>query len=313
MALEIPASIVEYLVLAIPLIAVCLVVLIHPWLKNESEGKWKNYLTYLVRPLPLKSFNPKNSGEMSQAELKDYKTEQLAVRIAMAYIVIIVFIIASVLGVFYYIVSDILIPATQGSTGLQARISSVVIVTPFSGGWYGALPWYTNYPTPHYTMDLLHEPWQWIFHTAVFTDNPAFFDLKSASMIQLNLICSAFFLIPLAMKSVRKSFVPSIFFLMTGMLVMMRGIFGFTAMAIGLEYGSAILRMGAITYSGSHPHGIGVLLFGVPVVLIMSIVFAFLAHKVWGIHYPKNNVSSKWFVVTMLLIYWASLFVLIPF
>ncbi|MFX1367308.1 MAG: hypothetical protein ACFFAY_01735 [Promethearchaeota archaeon] len=313
MALEIPASIVGYLVLAIPLIAVCLIVLIHPWLKNEREGKWKNYVTYLVRPLPLKSFNPRNSGEMSEAELKDYRTDQLAVRIAMAYIVIIVFIIASTIGVFYYVASDILIPVSQGSTGLQARISSILIATPFSGGWYGALPWYTSYPTPHYTMDLLHEPWQWVFHTAVFTDNPVFFDSKSASMILLNLICSVFFLVPLAVKSVRKSFVPSIFFLITGMLVMMRGIFGFTAMAFGLEYGSAILRIGAITYNGSHPHGIGVLLFGVPVVLVMSLVFAFLAHKIWRVHYPENTTSSKWFVITVLLVYWGSLLVLVPF
>ena len=162
-------------------------------------------------------------------------------------------------------------------------------------------------------MDLLHEPWQWIFHTAVFTDNPVFFDTKAGSMILLSLLFSAFFLLPMAFKSIRRSFVPSVFFLMTGMLVMMRGIFGFTALALGLEFGSAVLRTGAITSTGSHPHGIGVLLFGIPVVLIMSVMFALLARELWRVHYSEDNFSSKWFVIFILLAYWISFLVLIPY
>jgi hypothetical protein len=313
MFLEIPSVLIDYLVLAIPVIAICFVILFRPWLEKASDSKWRNYLSYLIRPLPIKSLKSQDAEGTSVSDRRQYLKDQLTVRLVLVYGLLVVFIISSILGVFYYIASDALILGTQGSTGLSTRISSIVIATPFNGGWSGALPWYGSYPTPHYSMDLLHEPWQWIFQTAIFTDNPVFFDTKAGSMILLSLLFSAFFLVPLALKSIRKSFVPSIFFLMTGMLVMMRGIFGFTAIAIGLEFGSAVLITGAITSTGSHPHGIGVLQFGIPVILLMSITFVLLAQELWRVHYAEETFSSKWFVLFILLAYWISFLVLIPY
>ncbi|MGY5859704.1 MAG: hypothetical protein RTU63_10065, partial [Candidatus Thorarchaeota archaeon] len=210
--IEFTVSQAEILAIAIPIIAVCVFILITPWLKNGSGSKFRRYLSYLVTPPRIDS-NESETSEQNSTVRRDDK-----VRLSFYYLAIVLFLVSFIIGEFYEVMIDLLLPVNQSSTGEFRIATSVIFQSPFNAGWVGELPWagFTTY----------HETWDWIFFTTAITDNPNFLSTMVIILVLISVGVGLVFLSPLAIKSIRRSFLPSMFFFMTGMTIFTKVVAG---------------------------------------------------------------------------------------
>ncbi|MHA2164253.1 MAG: hypothetical protein ACXAC6_10130 [Candidatus Hodarchaeales archaeon] len=315
--LVIPSSFVLIIALLLLIIPVVLSLLCN-WLSNKNSSSKISRIVnkFVIRPIPLDSLHKELSDTSDLSEMKNSLKKQLSYRFFLIYGAIVLFLIGNLIGEFYFILTDISIPMTQGSTGDTRTWASIVFNSPFSGGWMGSLPWYGNMPLPPMNLDTYHETWSWVLFTSTITDNPAFLD-STVWLILLGTIFSGLlFLSPLFLGSIRKSFIPSMFFFSTGMLITMKGIFSCFSQAFKLEFASGSITYGIHTVTRNNFQNVTDLLMSFLFPLLLAILlffvfFALLGHKIWNHHYPNHQSSHYWFLMFISISFWGSLFILL--
>ncbi|MHA2245620.1 MAG: hypothetical protein ACXADY_11705, partial [Candidatus Hodarchaeales archaeon] len=227
------------------------------WLsKAKTNSKVKKFASeFFIKPLPLEPLHTELSNTSDLSEMKNKFTKQLSYRILLIYGGVILFFLGNLIGLFHFILADIGLPITQGSTGDTRVWNSIVLYSPFSGGWMGFFPWYGSFPYPPMNLDTFHEIWSWIFFTSTITDNPAFLTDTVWMILVGSVLSGLLFLIPLLFGVIRKSFLPSMFFFSTGMLTTTRGVFSCFSQAFRLEFasGSVTYGIGTITKKNLEP------------------------------------------------------------
>jgi len=131
------------------------------------------------------------------------------------------------------------------------------------------------------------------------------------SMVTIMLLFSAIvgfvFLLPLASKTIRRSFLPSMFFFMTGMTVFTKAAIDAFAQACALAFLNAQIRFGLLVITGDMvPNLIQGILVSIPIILAMFGLFSLIGWKLWKVHYPDTN-SRKWFMFFVILSFWGGL------
>lgn len=271
--------------ITLPIVTICFFLLIIPWLRNGTGSKLRRYLSYLITPPSL------GSG------ISTWRNDK--VRLFFYYLGIILFITCFTIGEFYEVMIDLILPVNQGSTGEIRIVTSVIFQSPFSAGWIGSLPWVG--------VNIYHETWNWIFLTAAYTDNPVFLSTVIEILTLLSIGVSLVFLVPLAFKSIRQSFLPSMFFFMTGMSVFTKAAVSWLAYGIALVFGNVELEYMTHRATGDMIPGLSnVILVGVPIVLAMFSFFIILGRKLWQVHYVDSK-SRTWFTLYIALSFWLGL------
>ncbi|MFW9800727.1 MAG: hypothetical protein ACFFD9_09840 [Candidatus Thorarchaeota archaeon] len=302
----------EILAVALPVLLLSAFVLLYPSLKNRSGSKARRYLSYIIRPPSISSLNSETSGHAPEDQRKEFR-RQLKVRLYLVYVGIAVFILSSMIAEFYHVLCDLSADVTQGSTGLSREWSSLVFLNPFDAGWLGSLPWYGSIPLPPANSAVLHDPWSWAFFTDTYTDNPVFFELRILQMLLATTIAGIVFLLPLGSRTVRESFVPSLFYFTTTMLIMTRAVFGCFAQAVSLGLGGSI-QYGIMVVTASQFSDfnlLAVILIGIPLLLALFAGFLRLGRRLWQIHYPGDQRSRSWFTLYVSASYWLSLLLMV--
>jgi len=291
--------------IALPIVTICIFILIIPWLSNGSGSRLRRYLSYLVSPPRIGSLLSEESG--NDANRRNAKLWRgLKVRLFFLYLAIALFLISFILSEFYEVMLDVFLPVTQGSTGDMRIVTSIVFQSPFNAGWIGAMPWYGSLPAPS-NLGIYHETWNWIFFTAAITDNPYFLETTITALLLLSLGVGSVFLAPLASKTIRHSFIPSIFFLISGMAIFTKTVFASFAHAWALIFGNASFQYGIISITGEMiPNLIDAIIYGIPILLGMFALFIVLGWKLWGVHYADVE-SRRWFIAYIAMSYWIGL------
>jgi hypothetical protein len=290
--------------ITLPIVALCLFILIIPWLRNGSGSKLRRYLSYLVTPPQIRTSSEAQDDNLERRS--SLLKRELKVTLFFVYLGIALFLISFVIGEFYEVFLDILLPVTQSSTGEERIVTSVVFQSPFNAGWVGSFPWYGQLPLP-VGWGTYHESWSWIFATAAFTDNPNFLGTTVTVLLLFSFLVGLVFLAPLAIKRIRHSFLPSMFFFMTGMTVFTKAAIGCIAQTLALWFGNAQIRIGVLTITGSMiPDLNEVRLIGFPFVLVLFAFFAVIGWRLWQVHYSDNK-SRRWFIAYIALSYWLGL------
>ena len=295
------------LALLIPLLSVTMTVFLYIGAqRNEScrFGRVARFLTCPIQLMPLRF-----DGFPPYQDMKMHLRRQLINRYLLFLLLLILFFVGNVIATFYHVLSDYAInvidPEFVSSTWIQ-----IIIESPFNGGWYGTLPWYGDRFLPPEGAIVYHETWSWIYFSAGITDDCSFFIGATNIVLIVSILFGGVFLIPLVSRSIRKSFSQSLFFLITGMLVLTRGIFGCFSQAVQLEYGSSILRYGirlvfpgqlGVTTEAAIIHTL------LPLIVFLSIAFMFVGGKLWKTHYPNHGKLHLLFVLYIALTYWISL------
>ncbi|MFW9926527.1 MAG: hypothetical protein ACFFDM_07130 [Candidatus Thorarchaeota archaeon] len=299
---EIAADQAMIIAMAIPIVAACLFILIIPWLRNGSHTKMRKYLSYLIRPPQIGSLTSQDSDvKLGGSSL----WREIKVRLFFIYLGIGLVLVSFMISEFYEVVFDILLPVTQGSTGEVRTVSSVAFMSIFNAGWIGALPWYGQLPAPS-ILGTYHDSWGWIFFTSAFTDNPNFFTSMVFILLLISIASGFLFMTPLISKTIRHSFLPSMFFYITGLLVFTKSAIGATAQVLSLLSGG-LIRYGLWTVTGNIiPRLYEGLLYGTPILLAMFGLFIFLGRKLWQVYYSDMK-SKRWFMVFVTLVFLLSL------
>ncbi|MFX0055644.1 MAG: hypothetical protein ACFFAX_14240 [Promethearchaeota archaeon] len=296
--LELPIFHASILGLTLPLLALCLFVLVIPWLRKENGSGVRRYLSYLVTPPRIGSLRNESSDTALWKEIK--------VRLFFVYLGVALFLISFMICEFYEVFMDTLLPVTQGSTGESRIVTSVVFQNPFTAGWVGSMPWYGGLPAPS-ALGTYHETWSWIFITDAYTDNPLFFETVLTSLLVLSFIIGLVFLAPLGIRTIRHSFVSSMFFLLTGMMVFSKAAFGCFAQAWVLLYNDASITYGVLSATRSmFPSLADAISFGAPIILAMFALFIVIGNKLWKMYYDDSG-SRTWFLVFITMSYWIGL------
>jgi len=305
--LEITSFQAIVLAFALPILLLSAFVLLYPSLKNGSGSRIRRYLSYAIKAPSIGPLNPEREDDSDR--YREHLIRQLKVRLYLVYIGIALFILSSFVAEFYHVMSDLSMHVAQGSTGIARTWSSVAFLNPFDAGWVGSLPWYGAIPLPPANAPIFHDPWSWAFFTDTITDNPIFFESRLQGMLLMTIIVGFVFLLPIGIRTVRESFVPSLFYFTASMLIMSRAIFGLFAQGLSLGLGGSI-QYGIMVVTGINFPGLDLLqLVAVvmPIILALYAVFLFIGRKLWQIHYPGNHQSRRWFTLYVSISFWLSL------
>lgn len=277
--------------IALPIIALGLFILTIPWLRNGTGSKLRRYLSYLVSP-PQLDTNRKEAPE-SETEERSNLWREDKVKLFFFYLGVVLFLVSFMIGEFYEVMFDLMLPVNQGSTGEFRTITSVIFQSPFNAGWTGALPW-TGFAT-------YHETWNWIFFTAAITDNPEFLGIVIVILLLISIGGGLAFLAPLAIKSIRHSFLPSMFFFTTGMTIFTKVVAGYFAEAFAMVLLNVQLQyMSGVVTADMIPELVGLLTSGFLFMLGMFVLFIVLGRKLWRVYYTDSK-SKTWFMVYITL------------
>lgn len=295
------------LAFALPILLLSVLMLLYPPLKNGSGSRIRRYLSYTIKAPSIGPLNPER--ESSSGGYGEHLKRQLKVRLCLVYVGIALFIVSSFVAEFYHVMNDLSLHIRQGSTGIERTWSSVVFLNPFDAGWIGSLPWYGAIPLPPANAPIFHDPWSWIYFTDSFTDNPVFFESVVLSMLRMSIIVGVVFLLPLGLRTVRESFIPSLFYFTTSMLIMSRAIFGVFTQGLSLGLGCSI-QYGIMVVTGIDFPGLNLLqlvALVMPIILGLYVVFLFIGRRLWRTHYPGDSQSRRWFTLYVSVTYWLSL------
>lgn len=250
-----------------------------------------------------------SDASMSEGRNYSFKRE-IVVRLFLVYAGLVIFLLSIMIGEFYEAISDVVNDVSQGSTGYLRNWTSIDFLSPFNAGWVGGLPWYGMIPYPPWEVSLYHDSWAWTYSTAFFADNPGFFRSHALDMWILAIIFAVVFLAPLLFKSIRKSFIPSIFYLMTAMAIITRPFFGCFAQAWVLASGGSIKYGISIVTAESFPLIYEMLLFCSPIIVGLFVLFIVLARRLWRVHYNDTRSLNR-FLTYVASSYWIGLIITI--
>ncbi len=282
---------------ALPIVAVCLFILINPWLKKGGASKIRRYLSYLVSPPKIGSSGSTSLEDSEQVRAARWRTTK--VKLFLYYFGVALFLVSFMIGEFYEVMIDLLLPVSQGSTGEFRSVTSIVFQTPYNAGWIGALPWSG--------LVRYHETWNWIFLTSAFTDNPGFLLSVSIILLLISVVGGFVFLAPLATKRIRHSFMSSMFFFMTSMTIFTKVAISSLAYALALSFGNAELVYSNLVVTGSMIPGLlDFIAVGIPIVISMFALFIVLGKRLWRIYYTDTK-SRNGFMLYIALSFCVSL------
>ena len=290
--LELTTIQANLIAITLPIVIVCLFLLIIPWLKKESPSRLRRYLSYLFNPPQLGSHENESQKENVVRRHTLIEREE-KVRLYFYYLAIVLFLVSFIIGEFYEVIFDLLLPVSQGSTGELREVTNVIFQNPFSAGWIGTLPW----------MGLVtyHETWSWIYFTAAFTDNPDFLGTVIIVQILISIGVGLVFLVPLAIKEIRHSFLSSMFFFTTGMTIFTKSATSSFAYALALAFNNAELEYISIVATGSMIPGLtSVIAILFTIVLAMFALYIILGRKLWQVFYTDSK-SRTWFMMYIVL------------
>ena len=222
----------------------------------------------------------------------------------------VVFIIANILATFYVTLIDVIQVITVDNEGIAGSVAFISLDDPFHGRWFGSLPWYGGYPMPLLGQDVPHETWEWILFVGIAWNNLVFLEGRIVD-ININLmIMSLFFLLPLLLRPVRESFIPSILLFVSGTLIALRGIFGLFVKTISILYFATYLEMGDMSYGllemGAESF-IQIIVTSLSLILVGLVLFTVLGTRFWKSHFNETEISTKWFALFHILVYLSSL------
>ena len=296
--LELPIEIAALTAIVLPIIAVCFFILAIPWLKNGSSSRLRRYLSYTITPPRLGAESSTVDSETSeQKSISSMHDDR--VKIYFYYLGIALFLISFILAEFYQVMLDASFPVNQSNTGEYRIVTKIVFQSLFNVGWVGSLPWFG--------VAAYHQTWNWILFTSAITDNPNFLASFVIAMTLFIIGVGIVFLAPLAIKSIRHSFVPAMFFFMTGMTIFTKAAVGYFAGALHLLYGTIEFDYTHIVATGSMiPNFTGVLTSCILLILPMFVFFVFLGRNLWRKFYDDSR-SRNWFTVYIALSFWIGL------
>ncbi|MHA1959020.1 MAG: hypothetical protein ACW99U_02235 [Candidatus Thorarchaeota archaeon] len=296
-----------YISIILPLIPVLIAILGWIWIRRNPDSRILGKLSFLGRAqgtIEQKKEGDSLSSESEKLQLKN----QLLTTLAFVYIAIALFLISNVIAEFYVVVGDISFNITQGTTDFARTVTSVEILNPFYGGWIGSFPWYGSFELPPTNSEVFHNTWNWVFFTAARTDNANFFGGMIEDMFYRVLPFGILFLLPLAIRSIRESAVPSFFQLITSMTITSRVTFGVFAQAWNLHFGGTTLQYGIAVVNGEMlPVLTTVLGYAVVFIVGIYIVYVVLAVGLWRVHYPQKERSKVSYILLVSAYYWLSL------
>ncbi len=286
--LEFTALQANIMAVLLPIISVCLFILIIPAMKNGSGSKVRRYISYLINPPKLSDTAPKEGVDSLWRRNK--------VRLFFYYLGAILFLTIFMIGEFYEVMIDLLLPVQQGITGNMREITNVAFQSLFNAGWIGSLPWIG--------LISYHETWNWVYFTAAFTDNVDFLGTMNAFLILFSIVVGLVYLAPLVIKTIRHSFLPSMFYFLTGMTIFTKAAISSLAYATVIAFGSLKLDYLSVVATGSMipglPFAIAILTL---IVLAMFGFFMILGRRLWRIYYPDSE-SRKWFMLYVAVSFW---------
>ncbi|MFX1559846.1 MAG: hypothetical protein ACFFBL_04615 [Promethearchaeota archaeon] len=286
MAIEFTFSLVQAVIVAIalPIVTICLFYLMIPRLKVGPGSRLRRYLSYLDTPPRI---------ETTQSPNMTWRNDKI--RLYYYYLAIVLFLVSFAISEFYEVMMDLLLPVSQGSTGEMRVALSVIFESVFSAGWIGSLPW-TG-------VIAYHETWNWIFFTAAFTDNPNFLSTVVGILTLISMGVGLVYLAPLAIRRIRRSFFPSMFFFTTGMTIFTKAATSCLAYTLALA-GGVELEYISMTATGSMiPDLLTVIGIMLPIVIAMFAFFIVIGQKLWKTHYTDSK-SRTWFIVYIALSFW---------
>ena len=291
--LEFTYSQATIIAIALPIVTLCLFILVTPWIKNGSSSKWWRYLSYFIKP-PRISDNGSEVPE-SDAEGKPPSLwREDKVRLFFFYLGVVLFLVSFMIGEFYEVMIDLMLPISQGSTGVYRTATNVIFQTPFNAGWTGVLPWvgYVTY----------HETWNWVLFTAALSDNPDFFGNIIIMLLLISAGVGLTFLSPLAIKSIRHSFLPSMFFFTTGMTIFTKAAVSYLAEVLALVLLDVQLQYLHVNVTADMiPDLLVLLASGVLLMSGMFALFVVLGRKLWRVYYSDSR-SQMGFIIYIALI-----------
>ena len=268
----------------LPIVAMCIFYVFNTKFRDRAENTARKYLSYLVVPPRLHIDGPNTSWRRDKVRLFFY------------YLAVVLFLVSFLIGEFYQVMFDLLLPVTQGSTGETRIVTDVLFTSLFSAGWIGSLPW----------MGLVtyHETWSWILFTAAFTDNPGFLIAVIPTLVGISIVGGLVFFAPLVIRSIRQSFLSSMFFFTTGMAVFSKTAISCLAYACALLLGKVELVYFGITATGDMIPGlVNVIAVTFALAVAMFTLFVLLGRKLWTAYYTDSK-SKTWFTVFITLSYW---------
>ena len=279
--LEFSASQAVIIAIILPIIVVCLFIITIPWLKNGTGSKLRRYLSYFIHP-PQMDAHETEPSDTSIENKPSSEWRETKIRLFFYYLAIVLFLISFMIGEFYEVMIDLCLPITQGNTGAVRIFTSIVFQSPFNAGWVGELPW-TGFTT-------YHETWDWILFTAPLSDNPGFLRAVVDALLQFSALVGLVFLSPLAIKSIRQSFLSSMFFFLTGMTIFTKAAVSYLAELLALAFANAELQYLQIVVTGSMISDImGLIVSDLLVVLGMFALFIVLGRKLWRVYYTDSK------------------------
>ncbi|MFW9918309.1 MAG: hypothetical protein ACFFED_01805 [Candidatus Thorarchaeota archaeon] len=305
----IPDTIATLLFLLIPILLYLLTAITLRFSDESSSSRWKRWLNAIRQPINLRSLSDEAIQELPETERPIYIKREVMLRLLAIYLVIGVFLLSNLLGTFYHIMGDVLNDVGQGSTGLLRTWSAVVFTTPFSGGWMGTFPWYGYGLWPPSNLAIYHEPWSWVYHTAALAGDPSFFPGMAIDLILIPIVVGVILLLPLARRSVRNAFLPSILHLHISLLVMVSGLFNCFAQAFRLAFLGETLVFGLYEVSASDLNGLPLTMVSsiLPILFVIFLLFLGISYKLGKVHYPDSKRSGVLFILNTTVLYWLSL------
>ena len=294
----------------IPILLYVFTIMILKYSNENSTSKVRRWLYTARKPLGFKSLSNEDLQQMPDEDRSQFVQKEVILRLLALYIVVAVFFLSNIVGSFYTIIADVAQDIGNAGSSELRTWSAIAFPTPFSGGWVGTFPWYGYGLWPPGYLEIYHEPWNWVFHTTALVDgNPNFFSNITTELIVLPLAVGIVLLLPLARRSVREAFLPSIVHLHFSMLVIVSTLFNCFAEAFKLVVLSNELTYGQYVVAAVDLNGLPSTILAIlsPVLLLVFVLFFGISYKLGGTHYG-DSTKAKWlFVANTSILYWMSL------
>ncbi len=298
----------------IPAVMYVLSFVIIKYSDENSPSRLRRWLNSARQPIHLRSLLDEDIQQVPEIERVQYVKDGILSRLLAVYLFIGLLLLTNIIGTFYNTMADVIMPIGNAGEEEIRVWSAIVITTPFSGGWTGTFPWYGFSFWPPAYPEVYHETWNWVYHTtALVTGNDYFFQGISQDLFILPLIVGIVFLIPLARKSVREAFLPSILHFHVAMLTIMSTVFNCFSEAFKLEILSNTITFGNYVVGAADLNGLpaSVISTLVPVLLVAFMAFFGLSYKLAETHY-STSTRGKWlFVANTSILYWLSFIMVI--
>ncbi|NHJ38678.1 MAG: hypothetical protein FK731_01505 [Asgard group archaeon] len=332
MVIELQRTGTIILAILIPIISVLASLLIYYLSKRNDKPKISRVARLVTTPILFKPImNNPEFIDKSEMESKKFVRNEIFSRVFLIYFVIGIFIFCSFMGELYQVLTDrallvIFTRAIEGESPPDFIWTSTVIESPFSSGFRGYSTWYGMYPNPILPTNYFQRTWEWIFYTSGLYNNLfpnmqyGFFGDPvntlvygfSSLIIVITLIIGGLFLLQLAWKGIRKSFLASLFFFEAGMIIGTKGIFSCFATAWQIEVNGELLQYGAYIISRTTVAAQWVILGFLPAIIGLYFLFLWIGKKIWHIHYFENpSLSKKTFLISVSINYFAALLILL--